>query len=155
MNIEDIKALAQIMKENDLTCLEVNEDEFEITLKREQSTLVNQSTCYIPQATQMPQTAQIPQEPQKPAPQEQPDNYSNAKEIKSPMVGVFYNAASPEDGPFVKVGDTVKKGDTVCVIETMKLFNEITAEFDGTIIDICADNEQVVEFGQTLFRVLP
>ena len=77
---------------------------------------------------------------------------STGKDITSPMVGVFYASPSPESDPFVSIGDTVKKGDTLCIIEAMKLMNEITAEHDGKILDICAKSGDVVEFGQVLFK---
>ncbi|NLG93138.1 MAG: acetyl-CoA carboxylase, biotin carboxyl carrier protein, partial [Clostridiales bacterium] len=72
---------------------------------------------------------------------------------KSPMVGVFYSAPSPDSEPYVQVGSKVKKGDTLCIIEAMKLLNEITADRDGEITEICAAAGQVVEYGQTLFRI--
>lgn len=71
--------------------------------------------------------------------------------ITAPAVGVFYASASPESAPFVTVGSEIKKGDVLCIIEAMKLMNEITAEKDGTILEVCAANEQLVEFGQPLF----
>ncbi|HML49609.1 MAG TPA: acetyl-CoA carboxylase biotin carboxyl carrier protein, partial [Clostridia bacterium] len=74
-------------------------------------------------------------------------------EVKSPMVGVFYAAPSPESPPFVKRGDRVKRGDVLCIIEAMKLLNEIAAEADGEIADICVENGQVVEYSQTLFKI--
>ena len=69
------------------------------------------------------------------------------------MVGVFYEAASPDAAPFVEVGSKVKKGDILCIIEAMKLMNEITAKKDGEIVDICVQNGEVVEFGQTIFKI--
>ena len=74
--------------------------------------------------------------------------------VLSPMVGVFYASPSPSDPPFVTVGSKVKKGDVLCIIEAMKLMNEITAEEDGEIIDICTANGSVVEYGQILFKLL-
>ena len=74
-------------------------------------------------------------------------------EIKSPIVGVFYNAPSPEAAPFVTIGATVKKGDVLCIIEAMKLMNEVTAECDGKILDIRVQNGDVVEFGTVLFVI--
>lgn len=76
------------------------------------------------------------------------------EEIKSPMVGVFYTAASPEEAPFVSVGSRVKQGDVICIVEAMKLMNEIVAERDGEIVEICASNGEIVEYGQLLFRML-
>ena len=77
----------------------------------------------------------------------------NYKEVKSPMVGTFYSAPSPKDEPYVKVGDKVKKGDVLCVVEAMKLMNEIESEFDGEIVEICVKNEDMVEYGTTLFKI--
>ena len=74
-------------------------------------------------------------------------------QVKSPMVGTFYGASSPGAAPFVNVGDTVKKGQTVCIIEAMKLLNEIEADADGVITQILAENGQPVEFGQPLFLI--
>lgn len=75
------------------------------------------------------------------------------KIIKSPMVGTFYSKSSPKAEPFVKVGDKVKKGQVVCIVEAMKLMNEIEAEFDGEIVEICKKDEDMVEYGTTLFKL--
>ena len=77
----------------------------------------------------------------------------NYKEIKSPMVGTFYASSSPKAEPFVKVGDKVKKGQVVCIIEAMKLMNEIESEFDGEVVEVCKNNEDMVEYGTTLFKI--
>jgi acetyl-CoA carboxylase biotin carboxyl carrier protein len=77
----------------------------------------------------------------------------NAVEVKAPMVGVFFNAPAPDSEPFVKVGDSVKKGDVLCILEAMKLMNEIPAESAGTISEICVKNGDVVEYGQVLFKI--
>ena len=80
-------------------------------------------------------------------------DFNNIIEVKSPLVGVFYAAPAPDAEPFVKVGDRVKKGDVLCIVEAMKLMNEITASHDGEVIDICIQNGSVVEYGQTLFKL--
>lgn len=77
----------------------------------------------------------------------------NYKTISSPMVGTFYTSPSPNEKPFVSVGDKVKKGQVLCIIEAMKLMNEIESEFDGEIVDICIQNEGVVEYGMPLFKI--
>ena len=77
----------------------------------------------------------------------------NYKIIKSPMVGTFYASSSPTSEPFVKVGDKVKKGQVVCIVEAMKLMNEIESEFDGEIAEICMENEDMVEYGTPLFKI--
>lgn len=78
---------------------------------------------------------------------------ANLKIVKSPIVGTFYEAASPDAPPFIKVGDKVKKGDTVCIVEAMKLMNEIECDFDGEVVEICVSNESPVEYNQPLFKV--
>ena len=80
---------------------------------------------------------------------------SNSKEVLSPMPGTFYSAPSPEADPFVKVGDSVKKGDTLCIIEAMKIMNEIEAESSGTISEIVINNGEPVEYNQPLFKIKP
>lgn len=77
----------------------------------------------------------------------------NYKIIKSPMVGTFYASSSPDKDPDVKVGDKVKKGQVVCIVEAMKLMNEIESEFDGEIVEICVNNQDMVEYGTPLFKV--
>ena len=77
----------------------------------------------------------------------------NYKIIKSPMVGTFYASSSPEKEAFVKVGDKVKKGQVICIVEAMKLMNEIESEFDGEIVEICVKNEDVVDYGKPLFKL--
>ena len=80
-------------------------------------------------------------------------SFATSEEVKAPIVGVFYSAPSPEADPFVRIGDTVKKGDVLCILEAMKSMNEITAEHDGKIVDICVQNGDVMEFGQVLFKI--
>ena len=79
----------------------------------------------------------------------------NGSTINSPLVGVFYSAASPDDDAFVSVGDTVKKGQVVGIVEAMKLMNEIESDYDGVVTDILVDNEQMVEYGQPMFVISP
>ena len=77
----------------------------------------------------------------------------NYKVVKSPMVGTFYASSSPDKDPYVKVGDKISKGQVVCIVEAMKLMNEIESEFDGEIVEICVKNEDVVEYGTPLFKI--
>jgi len=80
-------------------------------------------------------------------------DFNRITEVKSPIVGVFYAAPSPDVEPFVTIGSKVKKGDVLCIVEAMKLMNEITAECDGEIVDICVKNGEITEFGQVLFKI--
>ena len=142
MNIKDIKALVRILESSNLTSIEVGDGENRICLKREYPSVGTAAAApaYRPAlATDEPDAA---------------NNLKNANEITSPLVGVYYAAPSPDAEPFVTVGAKVRKGDTLCIIEAMKLMNEITADRDGEIVDICAENGQIVEFGQTLFKII-
>ena len=134
MNEAEIRKYAMLMQELGLTGLEVKENVGVVRLER--------AGAAAPAANA---AAAEPAAAQSPAP-------SAGLLIRSPMVGVFYAAPTEDSEPFIKEGDHVKKGDTLCVIEAMKLMNEITAEQDGTIVEICAQNGQAVEYGTPLFR---
>lgn len=143
MNIEEIRELAQVLKQNDLSALEVSEGELRVRLERE----IPSAYPASPLSPAVPAAVPIPVE-------DDPGvDFSNLIEVKSPMVGVFYAAPAPDAEPFVKVGQRVRRGDVLCIVEAMKLMNEITAEKDGEIFDICVSNGDVVEFGQCLFRL--
>lgn len=155
MNLEEIKALAEILSDTGLTTIEITEGETNIRLVKNPPA----PACVPAAPMPMMPAAPAPAAPAAAAPAEAAPaapaagNFSNLTEVKSPMVGVFYDSPSPEADPYVKVGDKVKKGDVLCIIEAMKLLNEITAEQDGEIVDICAHNADVVEYGQTLFKI--
>lgn len=147
MNIKQIKELAKIVRENGLSALEVRENETSIRIERAPGGCAADA---VPAAPDRAVTA----EPQVyPVQEESPVDFNRVREIKSPMVGIFYAAASPDAKPFVELGSKVRKGDVVCIIEAMKLMNEITAEFDGEIVDICVQNGDMVEYGQPLFKL--
>ena len=154
MNIKQIKALAQILAQNDLSALEINEGETHIRLERTVAQPAAQAGAVLVAPPMPAAAAQSAQEAPASAPVEDPGvDFNNVFEAKSPLVGVFYAAPSPGAEPFVRVGSRVKKGDVLCIVEAMKLMNEIQAERDGEIVDICAHDGDVVEFGQTLFKL--
>lgn len=136
MNESDIRKYANLMSELGLTGLEVTENDRVVRLERNPA----------PQTTAPAQTVQVGDLPQSAA-------NEDLIEISSPMVGVFYAAPAEDADPYVQVGDRVKKGQTLCIVEAMKLMNEIVAETDGQIVEICAQNGQVVDFGCPLFRI--
>ena len=142
MNIKQIKELAQIVRENGLSALEVSENESKIRIECEQKPAQAVETCTPAQQT----IRVVNQEPD-------PVDFNRTREIKSPMVGIFYAAPAPDAKPFVEVGSRVKKGDVICIVEAMKLMNEITAEFDGEVVDVCVRSGDVVEYGQPLFKL--
>lgn len=152
MKIEEIKALAEIMTEHGLTDLKIHDGDWSVHLEKHEKTVV----AAAPAAQLQAAPSLLPAEPSVPAAGaagESPVNFNNLKELKSPMVGTFYDSPSPEADPFVKIGSKVKKGDVLCIIEAMKLLNEITAEADGEIVDICVNNGDIVEYGQVLYKI--
>ena len=154
MNIKQIKALAQILAQNDLSALEINEGETHIRLERTVAQPAAQAGAVLVAPPMPAAAAQSAQEAPASAPVEDPGvDFNDVFEAKSPLVGVFYAAPSPGAEPFVRVGSRVKKGDVLCIVEAMKLMNEIQAERDGEIVDIGAHDGDVVEFGQTLFKL--
>ena len=138
MNETDIRKYAELMKEFGLTGLEIVEDKRKIRLERTVSVSIKENISSAPAP-----------EPAAQADVQNKDYIS----VKSPIVGVFYAAPAENAAPYVVVGDSVKKGQTLCIIEAMKLMNEITAEEDGVISEVCVTNGQVVEYGTELFRI--
>lgn len=140
MEESNIRKYAQLMQELGLTGLEISENGSMVRLER-----TERVQAAAPQAVIIPETVVAA-----PAPK---DAGESCMDICSPMVGVFYCAPAENAVPYVKVGDVVKKGDVLCIIEAMKLMNEITSEQSGTIMEICAGNSQVVDYGHVLFRL--
>ena len=149
MKIDEIRELAAIMNETGLTAIEIEECGARLKLKRELYAGAPVTVSAAPvQAPAAPAQAAEPQQKD-----DRGVDFNDVVEIKSPLVGLLYVAPSPDSAPYVKVGDHVKKGDVLCVVEAMKLMNEITATQDGEIVDVCAQNGSVVEYGQTLFKL--
>ena len=142
-NHENIRNYAELMKELDLSALEITEGDRKLRLERTVAQPVQ--TIAVPAQTQIPvqQTSAVTAS----APQ------TSGKAIISPMVGVFYRAPAENAEPFVKVGDTVREGDTVGIIEAMKLMNEVISDTDGVVEEICAENAQTVDYGCVLMRI--
>jgi acetyl-CoA carboxylase biotin carboxyl carrier protein len=152
MNFKNIKALAQLLDESGLTAVEVNEGDTKIRLERN---VINNTTVVNQAAAPASAVAAAPA-PVAAVPAAKADNaidFNNISEFRSPIIGVFYAAPSPTAKPFAQIGKRVKKGDVLCIIEAMKVMNEITSDRDGEIVDICAQNGQVVEYNQTLFKI--
>jgi len=145
MDIENIKALAEILSAHGLTSLEVDDGGAKIRLEKNGLAPLAQAQ---PAAAAAP-AASVPGA----AAEEQSVDFNRLIEVKSPLVGVFYSSPSPDSEMFVGIGSKVKKGDVLCIIETMKLMNEILAEQDGEIVDICIKNGEIAEFEQILFKM--
>lgn len=168
----DYKVILNLMKEmnhTDLTKLEIEEEGIKITMEKAAPVFQVAQSQGMPQAaypsglvSSAPQIIQYTEQngvisaniDAVAAPAvDKPTEDLNGRKLISPMVGTFYTASAPDKPPFVKVGDKVKKGQTICIIEAMKLMNEIECEQDGEIVKVLVNNEQMVEYGQPLFLI--
>ena len=168
LDIRKLKELIRLMVENELTEIDLKDEKETVSLRREgsQAPMVQMSPApAAPLAAPAPAPA-APAAPPAPAPaapapaaapasEPSPADTSNLEQITSPMVGTFYSAAKPESPAFANVGDTVTADTTVCIVEAMKIFNEIKAEQSGVIEKVLVSNGDSVEFGQALFLVRP
>lgn len=150
MNLKEIKELITLMNENNLTELEIEREGLRVKLKKLPEGGFEQKIESVP-LKYAPMQAY--QEIGKPAKAEEPSK--KYIEIKSPMVGTFYEAPSPESPPYVEVGQEILVGQVLCIIEAMKLMNEIKSEVKGKIVEKLVENAQPVEYGQVLFLVEP
>lgn len=148
MNYEDIKKLINDMGDSKIDSLDIEFPEgIKISMKKNQ-TIVKEVTAQkdsVPNVMVTQEQNVTPVIPEK--------TEEDSKVVKSPMVGTFYSSNSPKEEDFVKVGDKVKKGQVLCIVEAMKLMNEIESEFDGEIIEVCVKNEDMVEYGTPLFKI--
>lgn len=144
-DIDYVEKLAKVLADNSLTEISLEDGEQAITLRNEVM-----GVAAAPVAVAAPQAPANVPAPQAPAAQEATHK---GKALTSPMVGTFYSAPSPDADAFVKVGQTIKEGDVVCIVEAMKLMNEIESDFSGKITEICVEDGQPVEFGQVLMYI--
>ncbi len=145
MELKDIKALIDLMKKNDLSVFKMENEGFKITLKKG-SAYQPEVSVYAPAAIPFAAAAVA-------APAAAAEAKPAGKEIVSPMVGTFYRSPAPDAAAFVEVGDEVTEDTVVCIIEAMKVMNEIKAECSGTILEVAAEGGKPVQFGQALFRI--
>lgn len=143
MEFEQIIRLIETVSASELTSFSLDNEEINIEMKKQKKEQVSVAALPV-QTTIIPKGEAVVNETAK---------VVSGNEMKSPLVGTFYNAPSPDSEPFVKVGDRVKKGQTLGIIEAMKLMNEIECEYDGVVKEILADNMDMVEYGQTLFII--
>ena len=144
-DIKEIKAIIDLMKKNNLSVFEIEKEGLRLKLQR--GTPDQTTTSASPETASLPKIAIVPAETAKSA------DTSSLKDIVSPMVGTFYRAGSPDGAPLVDIGKTVTEETVVCIIEAMKVMNEIKAETSGVIAEVVAENGKPVQFGQVLFRV--
>jgi len=142
-----VKKLAKILSDNDLTELSLENNDGAIVLKREAQNNMPPRTSVQPVVQQV--AVAEPEVREK----KTSEDMTGCKKITSPMVGIFYASHSPDEAPIVSVGDTVSKGQVVCIIEAMKLMNKIESDVSGKIVKVCVENGTAVEYGQVLMYV--
>jgi acetyl-CoA carboxylase biotin carboxyl carrier protein len=156
LDLKQIKQVIELMKRSELTEFAVEEEGFKLRIRREPHQLPVVTANYHPQAApppaQLPPAAPIaaPVQPVAPGP---PQEEPGIVYVKSPMVGTFYRSPSPDSKPFAEMDSKVSENTVVCIIEAMKIMNEIQAETSGTIVEILVESGQPVEYGQRLFKV--
>ena len=151
MDYEQIKQLMKDMENSKLESINIQlADGTKISMKKENELSAQMVAAPI---KTVPQELNIQQNSVDNQNKEVVEQEQNFKTITSPMVGTFYAKASPSASPFVKVGDRVKKGDVLCIIEAMKLMNEIESDLDGEIVEICCKEEDLIEYGTVLFKI--
>jgi acetyl-CoA carboxylase biotin carboxyl carrier protein len=161
MTLDEIKQLIEFIKSHDLSEFELEHDGVKIRLKsganHHQVMAVPQMTAAMPLMAAPTVAAAAPAPAAAPAASAAPadDDGGELCMVKSPIVGTFYRSAEPGAKPFVSVGDTVKKGQVLCIIEAMKLMNEIDSEYDGEVTSIYIENGQAVQYGERLFAIKP
>ncbi len=161
MKAKELRDLIDFIAQSGLAEVNIETEEFKISVKRHSEAPVVQSSVPVPPPpapqpqVAVPNPAPQTQAPATEAPAAEPKSNKKLLEIKSPMIGTFYRAPNPDAEPFVKVGDIVKKGQVVCIIEAMKLFNEIESEVEGRIVEVLVENASPVEYDQPLFLVEP
>ncbi len=144
MNLDELKDILNLLKDTDITELVIEKEGIKVKVRRERfiGTFEIQQTQ---KAQEIPKPAQLPQE----------EETHRLITVTAPIVGTFYRSPSPDAPPFVEVGTRVKKGQTLCIIEAMKLMNEIESEVDGVVVRILVENGQPVEYGEPLFLIEP
>jgi acetyl-CoA carboxylase biotin carboxyl carrier protein len=153
LDLKEIKELITLMRRNDLSVFKMEKEGFKITLKKGTDFQPVITTAAAPMAfpTALPAAGAAVPSPTETAPA--PQDASPLREITSPMVGTFYASSSPEAPPFVSVGQEVTEDTVVCIMEAMKVMNEIKAEIRGVIAEVVAENGKPVQYGQVLFKV--
>ncbi len=155
MNLKEIKELIEMLKDTDISELEIERSGVKVRLRKGGDVTFHPAMPrmeYPPAAIVAPAITEAPVQPTEKTAE---PVKTNQIKVTSPIVGTFYRASSPDKPPYVEIGDIVKKGQVVCIIEAMKLMNEIESETSGKVVQILVENGQPVEFGQPLFAIEP
>ena len=155
MNFNEIKELIGIVNDSELKYFQLNTGDVNMSMSKSDNIQLGENKQISSAPIQYEETVKPVQSKEESEPvSETKTEIKEGNIIKSPIVGTFYESLKPGSPAFKKKGDMVKKGEVVCIIEAMKIMNEITSEFDGIVDEILVSNEQVVEFGQPLFRIV-
>ncbi|MEL6251931.1 MAG: acetyl-CoA carboxylase biotin carboxyl carrier protein [Bacteroidota bacterium] len=167
MDFKEIQDLLKLVNKTTLTEVEIEQKDFRLKIRRkapdnkvvyqtspEPATIVQPMITAAPAPVVQPEVKAAPETPAAPEPKKE-EASADLVEFRSPMIGTFYRSSSPDTDPFVKVGDSVEKGQVLCIVEAMKLFNEIESEFSGKIVKIMLEDAQPVEYDQVLFLIDP
>jgi len=162
MNFKEIKELIKLVGQSNLSEFKLKQKDVELSIKTDKYQKLSNATfaAAAPQVVASPVAAPAPTPVEKAAPaaagaEKEEESSAGLLEVKSPIVGTFYRSSSPEKDPFVKVGDSISVGSVVCIVEAMKLFNEIESEVSGKIVKVLLDDSSPVEYDQVLFLVDP
>lgn len=160
LNFEEIKELIEAIDNTEITKFEFSNEEFEINIEKEKERIVETSRVVesVPVGVATDRPVQVTQSvitPQENTIADKEESFldEGLEVVESPIVGTFYDSPSPDSETFVKVGDSVKKGDILCIVEAMKIMNEIKSEYDGVVAEILLENEDIVEYGQPLMLI--
>lgn len=157
MNIEEVKELIALINDSDIKNFELTLDNATVRISKTDGVMpsapVQATQASAPAAAQTASAPAAPVQTETPAPAPKAEA-KGGNIVKAPIVGTFYKSAGPGKPVFAPVGSKVKKGDVLCIIEAMKIMNEVVSEFDGEVAEVMAENEQLVEFGQPLFRII-
>jgi acetyl-CoA carboxylase biotin carboxyl carrier protein len=155
MELKEIKELIKLVSEAGVSEVEVERGDFKIAIKKVEEKVFVQSTAPVMQPQVVMSAPAAPSAPATPAAAPVAEHASNLITIKSPMIGTFYKSSSPDKPAFVGIGDEIKPGKVLCIVEAMKLFNEIESEISGRIVKVLVENASPVEYDQPLFLVEP
>ena len=147
MNVKKVEEIVQLMEKHGLTEITIEEEGKKVHLRKGVSGAVERMIQAMPSSPVLTPAAEVPSAPKK--------ETTNLVEIKSPMVGTFYSAPAPDSPPYASTGSAIKEGDILCIIEAMKIMNELKAEVKGKITDVLVENGEPIEFGQVLFLMEP
>lgn len=151
MNLKEIKELINLMNENDLTEIEIERENAKVRLSKK--ALQEKLNIETPSSASSPSSVPSAEKAAQSQEKTESEVEENVEEVLSPMVGVFYRAPAPDAEPFIEVGDEIKKGEVLCIIEAMKVMNEIKSELSGKIEEILVENGNQVEYNQPLFLI--